>query len=148
MVVKREVSLCTSTGNQLPSSGSKVGIIISDERRRENSQVKNVVTDFSKLNMNTTETGNTEQLGPEKRHVPVREFYSCSGCKFYSHRLVKSGMDPIYRNDCEHPRIKYDKDISYHGSLSMEGNLGKAEQTPNWCPFLQPERENENQERV
>lgn len=74
--------------------------------------------------------------GPQKVNIPQQSFTSCSGCKFLDHRLVKSGRDPIYRNDCVHPENGQSKafKLSFTGNLH-ENSIGIIV-TPDWCPFL------------
>jgi hypothetical protein len=69
--------------------------------------------------------------GPSNYTIPQQSFTTCSGCKYYSHHLVKSGRDPIYANSCEHPEIN-PRD-SWRGNLH-ENHLGVVV-TPDWCPF-------------
>ncbi len=58
-----------------------------------------------------------EQEGPVNGMIPSIMYKTCQGCKHYSHRLVKSGNNPIYRQDCK-------LDIAPRaGMLSMSGNL-------------------------
>jgi hypothetical protein len=78
--------------------------------------------------------------GPQILNIPQQSFTTCSGCKFLSHKLVRSGRDPIYAISCKHPDIKY----SGHrdsGNLN-QNHLGVIE-TPEWCPFKKQKDEKE-----
>lgn len=75
-----------------------------------------------------------EQEGPKEEVVPEQRYMSCSGCKFLDHHMTRSGMDPIYANNCKHPKLPLDHQVS---SLSMHGNLPNRRgqiHTPEWCP--------------
>lgn len=62
-------------------------------------------------------------------HVPEHSHKICAGCDHFSHKLVKSGYDPIYKNDCIHP------------NAPNKGNI-YGDHTPDWCPVGE-RRENE-----
>lgn len=70
--------------------------------------------------------------GPTKVHIPAREFQSCSGCKHYSYTMARSGMNPEYRQNCEHNEAP--KDYSFTGNLKINSNGDQV--TPDWCPIL------------
>lgn len=77
--------------------------------------------------------------GPELIKIPpqpAREYYKCQGCKYYKHQLVRSGNNPIYSNNCVNPNIPEEHKTDKYSVLSGSGNLGKATETPEWCPFL------------
>jgi hypothetical protein len=77
--------------------------------------------------------------GPHEVIIPSTRFTSCSGCKYFNRRLVKSGRNPIYASNCEHPEIREEvKRFGFEGNL-QENNLGIVE-TPNWCPYLNPKK--------
>jgi hypothetical protein len=62
--------------------------------------------------------------------IPEQKYKSCYGCKWYKHYMMKSGRDPIYAHNCDHPDAP--------GNYDFRGNLififGKVE-TPDWCPI-------------
>lgn len=66
--------------------------------------------------------------------IPEQRFKSCSGCKFLERKMIRSGRDPVYANNCEHPQ-NYNRIYRFSG-----GNLTETEKgyvlTPDWCPFL------------
>lgn len=72
-----------------------------------------------------------DREGPVEKHIPARRHYTCSGCKYFNQRLVRSGLDPLYRHDCEHTEAE-EKPMK----LSFSGNLPGDGVTPKWCPFL------------
>lgn len=82
--------------------------------------------------------GNNE--GPRQTTIPQQSFTTCSGCKYFSHRLVISGRNPQYANSCEHPESKYSH-RHFDGNLH-ENHLGIVE-TPDWCPILNPKQNEE-----
>lgn len=84
-----------------------------------------------------------DREGPGDYKIPAQQFTSCSGCKYLSHRLIKSGMNPIYANNCTHPETKI-RGNWFTGNLH-ENHIGVIE-TPDWCPFLKP-KQNEATER-
>lgn len=47
--------------------------------------------------------------GPTKISIPAREELRCSGCEYFKHTLIRSGLDPIYYNNCIHPEIEKPK---------------------------------------
>lgn len=74
-----------------------------------------------------------EQIGPVNAYRPIRIFTTCSGCKYHKHNLVKSGNDPIYRDDCTHETAPKEP-----MKLPFTGNLRKyddAIEPGDWCPF-------------
>lgn len=75
-----------------------------------------------------------DQEGPRNGMRPATFYRSCSGCKWHKHNLVKSGNDPIYRDDCTHvsapqPPMK----LSFTGNLNTDGNHNV--EPGEWCPF-------------
>lgn len=73
--------------------------------------------------------------------VKPEPFFSCMGCKYYSHQMVQSGMNPIYVDNCNHPDIL---NTSEHRSGPFHGNLGFGSRTPDWCPYLKQENSDGN----
>ncbi|MDB5144208.1 MAG: hypothetical protein JWQ66_2921 [Mucilaginibacter sp.] len=75
----------------------------------------------------------SEQRGPRIGLTSPRYYTTCSGCKYHKHTLVKSGHDPIYRDDCVHESAP-DKRMK----LSFTGNLRSYDhnvEPGDWCPF-------------
>ena len=69
--------------------------------------------------------------GPLKIKIPMTFKFDCLGCKYHDMRMVRSGLDPVYRHDCTHPEAPKSP-----MKLSFTGNIGKTTDTPDWCPFL------------
>lgn len=71
--------------------------------------------------------------GPINALRPMRIYKTCSGCKYHKHKLVKSGHDPIYRDDCTHPTAPQSPmKLSFTGNLN---NYGDGIEPGEWCPF-------------
>lgn len=71
--------------------------------------------------------------GPTAGVIPARYYKSCVGCKYHKHALVKSGNNPIYRDDCEHETAP-----NKTFKLSFTGNLNNEDERVepgHWCPF-------------
>ncbi len=77
-----------------------------------------------------------EREGPEDYVIPHQEIKICQGCKYYDHHLVKSGRNPIYRNDCTHPDVERFSVFYSCGNLDNERGSSGMIETPDWCPFL------------
>ena len=74
-----------------------------------------------------------EQEGPYLGLTPARFYKSCSGCKYHKHTLVKSGYDPIYRDDCIHETApKEPMKLSFTGNLRNDNHMVEP---GDWCPF-------------
>lgn len=74
-----------------------------------------------------------EQEGPTLGLRPAKYFTSCSGCKYHKHTLVKSGHDPIYKDDCIHDTApKESFKLSFTGNLK---NYDHNVELGDWCPF-------------
>ena len=69
--------------------------------------------------------------------IPEKSFESCNDCKFYHHKLRVSGRNPIYDNQCHHPK-------SRTGMVHISGRDLKLENgypiTPDWCPLKDEDR--------
>lgn len=63
--------------------------------------------------------------GPSVKNIPSRSYSSCYGCKFYSHRMWRSGKNPKYRHNCNHEESR---------QSGILGNL-QDDKTPDWCPI-------------
>ena len=105
--------------------------------------------DFNKTLLNNSNYGKFgSKEGPTIIEVPAQAAYSyksCMGCKYKNHQLVRSGFDPIYRNDCEHPNLS--KDNKIYNLFSYSGNLDDIllnGKTPEWCPFIVKENKEKN----
>ena len=76
-----------------------------------------------------------EREGFTEITIPEQKFKTCSGCKFYSHYMVRSGNNPIYANDCNHTDFRGENFGTPHKlNRSQNGYVV----TPDWCPFLKP----------
>ena len=82
--------------------------------------------------------------GPELKvipeHViPEERYYTCWGCKYREHNMVRSGKNPIYKNECTHPDALETYDWE-RGNLDVsDGSYmipNSTNRTPPWCPFL------------
>lgn len=67
--------------------------------------------------------------------VVVQEYRSCLGCRWLDHRMVMSGMHPIYENSCTHPDA--DVPCTFLSEFLRRGRfIGRSDVTPEWCPVL------------
>lgn len=69
--------------------------------------------------------------GPRIGMRPAQFYKSCSGCKYHKHNLVKSGKDPIYRDDCTHETAPQPPS-PFTGNLQSDNNNVEP---GDWCPF-------------
>jgi hypothetical protein len=105
--------------------------------------------DFNKTLLNHSTYGKFGlKEGPTLIEVPAQAAYnykSCMGCKYKNHQLVRSGFNPIYKNNCEHPdlpeNIKSKSYNYYDGNLD---NILLNGKTPDWCPYIVKENEENN----
>lgn len=71
--------------------------------------------------------------GPTKVVIPEQRYYSCSGCSFFEHFMVRSGRNPIYEKICMY--------LNTHGKQPKDGDdMGYRlynDETPLCCPFLE-----------
>lgn len=74
-----------------------------------------------------------KQQGPKRITIPEQNFNSCWGCEFHSHKLVVSGRNPKYAENCNHPKAVL-KPNQISGNLSSDND--DQVKTPYWCPFL------------
>ena len=83
-----------------------------------------------------------DKIGPTLHIIPEQRVYSCWGCKYFRHQMVKSGFHPIYESSC----LK----MNYEGTVlddeEVKVNIipltiidGKA---PLCCPYLKSEERN------
>jgi hypothetical protein len=66
--------------------------------------------------------------GPRKVVIPRQEYLSCSGCKYYDHHMLRSGMHPIYESVCIHP-------ATFTSIPRQLPDMVRDAETPDWCPF-------------
>jgi len=79
-----------------------------------------------------------QEEGPQQIIIPEQKFMSCSRCKYFSNDLLKSGKNPKYKSNCNHPSIAENKSLNlFCGNLHE--NLNRIVETPTWCPFLKTE---------
>lgn len=88
---------------------------------------ENTTNDYDWENLNSF-----KKEGPSKITIPAVTYNSCKMCRYYSYRMARSGLHPIYAGNCEHPTIK--NNLSYYNPTY--GNIEEGK-TPNWCPFLE-----------
>lgn len=72
------------------------------------------------------------QEGPSKRSIPAEIIVTCFGCEHYAHRMIKSGLMPLYADTCKHSTAPIE-------NLFSMGNLKKQHNHPtpgDWCPFV------------
>lgn len=74
---------------------------------------------------------NKDKEGPELVTIPATTYYSCRYCKFYEHGMIKSGMHPLFRDNCSHEKAPVSAGMVFGVGNLMEDN------TPDWCPFKQ-----------
>lgn len=77
--------------------------------------------------------------GPNEIVIPEKRFLSCGACIYYAISMVKSGNNPIYRENCSHPEVYIPSLQSFHEG-NLRRNLSGYTQTPDWCPFLTSNR--------
>jgi len=41
-----------------------------------------------------------ENYGPKLEVIPEQRYYTCHGCKYYQHMIIKSGFRPEYDSVC------------------------------------------------
>ena len=75
---------------------------------------------------------NEHNEGPKQIVIPEQKFLSCSKCKYFERKLMKSGKHPHFRINCNHTDAQLPG--LFCGNLT-ENTVGVVE-TPNWCPFL------------
>ena len=68
-----------------------------------------------------------------ERTVKIEAYTTCAGCKYHSYRLRRSGRDPIYAHDCNHPLAEIKGGFL---SGNLEPDIDDRLITPDWCPFL------------
>lgn len=74
-----------------------------------------------------------DKIGPSETVIPEQRFYSCFGCKYLDHFMVRSGQHPVYDTVC--------KRMDSQGNVLEEGELCLShykihKETPNCCPYL------------
>ena len=67
--------------------------------------------------------------------IPAQTYKSCSECKYYETKMLRSGKKPEYSHNCKHPEVKD------NGFLPFLGNLPNEDKTPDFCPFLTKNKE-------
>jgi len=72
------------------------------------------------------------QQGPKEVVIPEQRILTCTGCEFYTHRMVKSGHNPIYADHCNHDIASF-KNTFICGNLSLDKN--KLPIPGDWCVF-------------
>lgn len=78
--------------------------------------------------MNVKLFGMDQREGPTRYTPPTR--LTCCGCKHHKEQMVKSGLNPVYRSYCMHP--KRWGDAPTMGDIERE--IGDTDDTPHWCP--------------
>jgi len=68
-----------------------------------------------------------------ERTVKVEAYTTCAGCKFHQHNMVKSGMHPVYVDNCHHPLATMKGNFLFG---NLQRNFEHRLITPVWCPFL------------
>lgn len=61
-----------------------------------------------------------------QRVVVIDEYITCQGCKFHTHKLMRSGKNPIYSDGCIYPGLQ----------CNLTRDIDQNLITPEWCPFL------------
>lgn len=84
-----------------------------------------------------------DKEGPSELVIPEQRFLSCGMCKYHANTLVKSGMNPVRKDNCNHPDSESSGGF-YYGNL-QRNPFGVIE-TPSWCPFLK-QKDNETVSR-
>jgi len=69
--------------------------------------------------------------------TPKKPHLTCSYCKEYTHDMMRSGMEPLYSDNCRHPDLELN--VALSGGFTS-GNLPRdiygTLVTPDWCPYL------------
>lgn len=73
--------------------------------------------------------------GPTIRTIPATTSITCSGCEYHKHNLVKSGSNPIYRDDCVHESAPVYEKFMMSGNLHTD--INRNIHPGLWCPFMQ-----------
>lgn len=81
--------------------------------------------------------------GPTQVIIPEQRYLSCRECDFYSHVMLKSGLNPIYGEFCSNPDLPEEK--KRLSPLNWSGNL-ISDRTPEWCPILVKRKEEAEKE--
>jgi len=65
---------------------------------------------------------------------------TCHGCRHLDHRMVQSGISPIYESRCNHPAIIAEDKVVVVPRFTQRGRYISEDSpmTPRWCPFLSP----------
>lgn len=78
-----------------------------------------------------------DKIGPTETVIPEQRFYSCLGCKYFDHFMVKSGQHPVYDTVCK--RMDYQGNVLEEGELCLNHyplSLSHRNETPSCCPYL------------
>lgn len=70
--------------------------------------------------------------GPTMRTIPAQVYNTCSGCKWLTHKLVRSGKIPIYENRCTH--LIWETEYAKRGVIITTIENHQIH-TPAWCPI-------------
>lgn len=83
-----------------------------------------------------------DKIGPTLYIIPEQRIYSCLGCKYFKHQMVKSGFHPIYESSC----LK----MNYEGTVLSDEEVKVNTipltivdaKSPPYCPYLKSEERN------
>lgn len=64
-------------------------------------------------------------------HKVTQTVEYCSPCKWYTHRMVKSGLHPVYHSACNHPQEVADDMFD----RTERGHTIHGQYRPSWCPI-------------
>lgn len=88
-----------------------------------------------------------EEIGPSEVVIPEQRLYSCFGCKFYDHNMVRSGQYPVYESVC--------KKLNSMGVELEDGELclfkyqlDRDNKTPDCCPYLKANIRNDKIDKI
>ena len=85
-------------------------------------------------------------IGPKEVTIPEQKFYSCFGCKFYDHHMVRSGQHPIYETVC--------RAMNMMGEEIKDGEINFTfyhlhdKKTPDCCPYLKSVKRNDAIDKI
>ena len=74
--------------------------------------------------------------GPQQVVIPEQRYWSCLACKYYEHRMIKSGINPKYESVCKKLDI-YGREMgSDENQFFLFALDDLNSKTPKQCPFL------------
>lgn len=72
--------------------------------------------------------------GPREVVIPEQRYMSCGGCKYYNHKMVRSGLQPEFVTFCNHP--SFEEYANFFQKVRELSSPFQEMRTPEWCPFI------------